>query len=124
MFQSFKTLNEITRAFARALVLLVLGLGFSIATPADDAAALEQLRLAAQKGDVGAQLELGILYEYGFNHPGHETPALAWYTLAAQQGNAQALKRRDALKTRLSAQQVEAAQKLITQLAAAPAPVE
>ena len=55
----------------------------------------------AQRGDVEAQLELGILYEFGYGMANNQIAALAWYTLAAQQGNPKAAARRDILKARM-----------------------
>ena len=58
---------------------------------------LDDIRRAAEAGDTGAQLELGIPFEYGFNYKGNEIPALTWYTLSANQGRAKAAQLRDAL---------------------------
>lgn len=68
----------------------------------------EELLNAAKRGDTAAQLEIAILYEYGFNMPDNEVYALAWYILAAD-GSAKAVAHRDRLMAKLSAQQVERA---------------
>jgi len=89
---------------------LVLPLATSAAAPSQQS--LEALRAQAQQGNVGAQLDMGILYEYGFNFPDNKAPALAWYTLAAEQGNELAAKRRDVLKSRMTAAEIAEAEKL------------
>ncbi len=86
-----------------------------VATPAlatDDPAGLEQLRQAAEAGKIDAQLELGILYEYGFRKPDHLVPALSWYLRAAESGDADAARRRDALMAKLKPAEVEEAKRL------------
>ncbi|MBF0296066.1 MAG: sel1 repeat family protein [Magnetococcales bacterium] len=45
-------------------------------------------RLAAQRGNVTAQTELGAIYYYGFGVPKDPVRALFWYREAAQQGDA------------------------------------
>lgn len=84
-------------------------------TAAAIAAGPEDLRQAAEAGDAEAQIELGVLYEYGFGLPKNEVPALAWYTLAAEQGHAKAAARRDALRARMQPAEAEQAAALVTQ---------
>jgi hypothetical protein len=74
------------------------------------------MRLTAEHGNVDAQLEMGILYEFGFNMPKNNVTALAWYLRAADNGNALAVKRRDVLKTHLTPDEIDAAQKLSREL--------
>jgi hypothetical protein len=71
----------------------------------------DDIRRAAEQGDASQQLELGVLYEYGFGLKQNTVPALAWYILAAEQGNAQALKHRDALQARMKPERVSEAQR-------------
>ncbi len=104
-------MNRVVPAFL--LVVLCLA---PAARAADDPV-LASLRVAAERGEVDAQYELGVLYEFGFHLPDHRVAALAWYTRAAEQGNAAAAKRRDLLKTELSALEIEQAGRLL----AAPA---
>lgn len=88
---------------------------FVLALPAgadEDSRGLEALRAAATRGDVEAQLELGILYEYGFRQPDHLVPALAWYLRAAEAGQGEAAKRRDALTAKLKPAEAEQARRL------------
>ena len=66
----------------------------------------------ARAGDAEAQLEVGILYEFGFYMQDNKVPALAWYILSAAQGNPQATNRRDLLKKELTAGQIAEAERL------------
>lgn len=104
---------------ARPLLLaavLLLGAGTARAD-------LDDIRAAAEAGFVEAQLELGILFHYGFNFPGNEIPALTWYMLAANQGNARATGLRDQLMATMSPQQIEEAIQHVTQFRPSGAPV-
>jgi hypothetical protein len=67
------------------------------------------LMRSAEAGDAAAQLELGILYEYGYGMKGRKVEALAWYLAAADQGNAKAIQRRDKLLRELGSLDVAAA---------------
>lgn len=80
----------------------------------------EDVRQAAQAGDADAQLEMGILYEFGFNMEGNTVPALAWYMLSAKQGNQKAIQRRDLLMSRMSQTEIEQAQQESTRLLQTP----
>ncbi len=102
----------------KAVAVLILGLIAPLLTSAQDLTSLEQMRQAAQKGSADAQLEMGILYEFGYNMPKNDVNALAWYQLAAEQGDPLAIKRRDTLKARMKPDEIEAAQKLSQELAA------
>ena len=84
---------------------------------------LDQIKKAAEQGDVNAQLELGILYEYGFNYQDNQAHALAWYTHAANQGNAKAAGLRDALRAKMTQKEVDAAQTIIGEYKPKAAPV-
>jgi len=104
------------------LLLTVLPAG---AVQVDDASGLERLRKTAESGDTEAMLELGILYEYGFRMPDNKAPALAWYRLAAEAGNAKAGARHGVLKGAMSGKEIEEANKLYAEFAATirkPAP--
>lgn len=95
----------------RAIAMVVLGLCLSGIVHAADPVAPEDVLRDARGGDQEAQVEMGILYEYGFRMKGNRIVALAWYQLAADQGNARAAKYRDRLQSKLSASQVEKARK-------------
>src|SRR3989344_7080160 len=105
-----------------AIVFLILGLAAPLLTGAQDSSSLEQMRQAAVRGSAADQLEMGILYEFGYNMPKNDVTALAWYLLSAGQGNELAIKRRDHLKSRMKPEEVEAAQKLSLELAAQKPP--
>ena len=79
---------------------------------AQDEASLDQLRQAATEGNSEAQLEIGILYEFGYNMPKNDVTALAWYLRAADQGNVLAVARRDQLKSKMKPEEIEAAEKM------------
>ena len=49
--------------------------------------ALHWFRLAANQGDVSAQIEIGGLYEVGLGVPKDYAKAAHWLRLAARQGN-------------------------------------
>lgn len=70
---------------------------------------LDDIRRTAEAGDREAQLELGILFQYGFNYKDNEIPALTWYSLSANQGNPKAVRLRDALKAKMSEKDVQEA---------------
>ncbi|MDH5512388.1 MAG: hypothetical protein OEY27_04155 [Gammaproteobacteria bacterium] len=106
-----------------ATILLILGMLAPLHAGAQDLASLEQMRQAAARGSDAAQLEMGILYEFGYNMPKNDINALAWYQLSADQGNALAAKRRDLLKARMSPEAIEAAQKLSQELVVAGPPM-
>ena len=101
-----------------AIVFLILGL---TATPllagAQDLTSLEQMRQAAVQGSADAQLEMGILYEFGYNMPKNSVTALAWYLRAVEQGSALAARRRDQIMSGMKPEEIEAAQKLLQELA-------
>ncbi len=71
----------------------------------------DELLSAARRGDTAAQLEIAILYEYGFSMPDNEVYALAWYLLAAD-SSAKATKHRDRLIDKLPPAKVEEAKKI------------
>ena len=74
---------------------------------AEEGATLETLRQAATLGNDDAQLELGMLYEFGYNMAKNTVSAHAWYTVAAEHGNTIAAKRRDLLAGRLTPVELE-----------------
>lgn len=76
-------------------------------------ASLDALRQAAERGNVDAEYELGVLYEFGYDFADHKSAAYAWYSRAADRGSALAAKRRDALKAQLSAMEMERAQAML-----------
>ncbi len=110
----------------KAHAFLILSLIIPFIASAQENASLEEMRQAAEKGNAEAQMEVGILYEFGYNMPKNTVSALTWYIRAAEQGNVVAAKRRDQLKAHMTAAEVEEAQKQastpITATAPAPTP--
>lgn len=85
----------------------------SVSLPAaEDPEQLKSLKQAAESGNISAQYELGVLYEFGYRMKTHMIPALAWYMVAADNGDARATKRRDHLVSQLTPDQVEEAKRL------------
>jgi len=93
----------------KRLLILIVSLFLTSAAWAQQSVPMDVLE-AAQRGDQEAQLEMGILYEFGFFMPGHTIPALAWYMRSAEQGNQKAIKRRDLLISRMSQGEIDQAQ--------------
>ena len=88
------------------------------ADPTKDFKGPTDLLNAAKRGDTSAQLDIAILYEYGYNMPDNKVYALAWYILAAD-SSAKAATHRDKLMSELSAKQVERAKSMSKTLAEA-----
>ncbi|MCR4345714.1 MAG: SEL1-like repeat protein [Sulfuricaulis sp.] len=105
-----------------AIVILILGLSAPLLAGAQDSPSLEQMHAAAERGNADAQLEMGILYEFGYNMPKNHATALAWYLRAADQGNVLAAKRRDQIKSGMKPEEIDAAQKLSQEPAAQKSP--
>lgn len=106
-----------------AIAILILGLtAMPLLTGAQDLTSLEQMRQTAAQGSADAQLEMGILYEFGFNMPKNNVTALAWYLRAVEQGNALAARRRDQIMSGMTPEEIEAARKLSQELAAQAPP--
>jgi TPR repeat protein len=102
----------------RAFVLVVFAAATVAFAASDEPPGLAALRAQAEAGNADAQLNLGILYEFGFRLQDHLVPALAWYMRAADEGNADAAKRRDALAARLKPNEVDAARRMAAEFAA------
>ncbi|MHB8535628.1 MAG: tetratricopeptide repeat protein [Sulfuricaulis sp.] len=100
----------------KAVAFLIFCLMAPGVMQAQDLASLEKMRQAAEQGNVDAQLEMGILYEFGYHMPKNDVNALAWYMRAADQGGALAAKRRDLLKAHMKPEEIDAAQKLYSEL--------
>jgi len=100
----------------RAIVFLILSMVVPVMAGAQDLASLEQMRQSAEQGNAEAQLEMGILYEFGYHMPKNNVTALAWYQRSAAQGNALAVKRSDQLKSHMTPDEIDAANKLSKEL--------
>ena len=105
----------------RALFALFCSLLIAVGASAAEGEAMgfSDVERQARGGAVEAQLEVGILYEFCFGMKNNLVPALAWYLLAADQGNPQAIERRDFLLKQLGQDQVAEARKLSQTLLAA-----
>ena len=101
----------------KATALMILSLILPAVAGAQDLVSLEQQRKAAEQGSSDDQVDMGILYEFGFHMPKNAVTALAWYMRAAEQGDAVAIKRRDLLKAQMTPEEVNAAQQLSLELA-------
>ena len=74
--------------------------------------ALREWQASANNGDAKAMLALGRLYMQGLGVPQNYVQAHMWFSLAASRFEAEAVKERDALAARMSAEQVAEAQKM------------
>jgi hypothetical protein len=108
---------------ALALAFLLMGLGRAHADYDDGLrayesgnflAAAEEWYLSGLRGDVASLFRLGQLYEQGLGASQNFVEAHRWYNLAASQGHSEAQEARDALATRLTAEQLAEAQDLAT----------
>ncbi len=86
--------------------------------PQDHVQAAKWFRLAAEQGQPLAQYDLGQRYELGVGVPVDKPEALKWLILAAAQGQADAAARRDALKKKLTRQEVTQANRLVEEFRA------
>lgn len=102
----------------RILLLLLTALFWLPVAHAD----LDDIRRTAEAGDRDAQLQLGILFQFGFNYKDNEIPALTWYSLAANQGHPRAIGLRDALKAKMPEKDVQEAQEQIASFKAKGVP--
>ena len=100
----------------RAIAILILSLVAPVLAGAQDLASPERMRQVAEQGNAEAQLEMGILYEFGYHMPKNSVTALAWYLRSAEQGNALAVKRSDQLKSHMTPDEIDAASKLSKEL--------
>lgn len=91
---------------------------FAVLVPGLACADLEALKQDAMSGKVDSQLELGMLYEFGYRYPDHDVDALAWYAIAADNGNKLAGERRAVIEGRLSPALREAARARANELRA------
>ena len=101
-------------AEAQYYLAVMYGLGLGVAQ--DYAAAVRWYRSAAELGEVRAQSGLGFMYGTGRGVPQDFVQAYAWYNLAAAAADEVARRNRDAIAAQMSANQVEHAQQLSTEL--------
>ena len=77
---------------------------------------IEQLRNAAEQGFDGAQILLAAMYVVGKGVLEDYVEAYAWMILAATQGHEDAVKGKDELRSKMTAEQIAEAQKLAAEL--------
>lgn len=80
--------------------------------PEDGAQALLWYRRAAEQGHIKAQHRLGLMYAMDERIPSDYVRAHKWWSLAAASGRQEARMLRDALKLRMSSEQIAEAEKL------------
>jgi uncharacterized protein len=89
---------------------LIYGTGRGV--PTNYFQALKWSGLAAEKGDALAQYNLGLIYAGGYEVVQQDdVQALTWFILAEKGGNEDGRKSREAFATKMSAEQVERAEK-------------
>lgn len=77
----------------------------------DYAQALKWARAAAEQGSAEAQYTLGGMYELAQGVPKDDVQAHVWYALSASSGDEQAIRKKAALETTMSAEQMEEARR-------------
>ena len=97
------TMTAPTADFGSAMALYQKG---------DYPAALKEFTVLAGHGDADAQLILGDMYAKGQGVPQDNVQAYKWYVISAQNGSQSAPAARDALKSKMSAAEVNNAQQL------------
>lgn len=100
----------------KTLITLIVSLFLAGIAQAQVPAMPEDVLRAAQAGDTEAQVEMGILYEYGYHMKDNRISALAWYMKAAKRGNARATMYRDRLMKKLTPAEVDRARDLAASL--------
>jgi TPR repeat protein len=80
--------------------------------PKDYSEAARLYRLAADQGNVNAQIGTGALYVEGIGVPKDYIQGYFWFTLAAVSGNPAAAKVRDGIEKSMTPAQVAEAQRL------------
>jgi len=79
----------------------------------DDVEAMRWYRMAAEQGYVDAQLNMAEMCSNGMGTPTDYVQAYAWWTLAADQGDDSAVNSRALIVSRMTADQVLAAEQLV-----------
>ena len=97
---------------------LILGIMYAEGkeVPKDNTEAVKWYRKAAEQGLAEAQHRLGLTYVLGQGVPEDYVKAYAWMNLAAAKGNKKASELKDALRRRMTTEQVAKAQELSSEL--------
>ncbi len=74
--------------------------------------AVRWYQLAAKQGDADAQYNLGRMYFLGQGVPQDYTRAHMWFNIAAVSGDKDSVKNRDIAASKMTAQQIEQAQRM------------
>lgn len=113
-FEDAKAAAEKGDRAAQYRLGVMYGLGLGAAQ--DYGEAVRWYLLSARAGDARSQSNLGFMYGTGRGVPQDYIQAFAWYNLAAASGEDTARRSRDAVAGRMSASQIEKAQKLSAEL--------
>ena len=89
-----------------------LGNMYYLGVPKDYQEAAKWFKLAAEQGDASAQFNLGLMYDNVFGVPKDHVLAYKWFNLATAQADELARKKRDDLAKKMTASQIQEAQKL------------
>ena len=79
-----------TNTWLKKIMVALLALGIGQAAWADDIPDFRGTLQAAERGNVKAQNNLGVMYEKGLGVHQDYTQAMQWYRQSAEQGNAKA----------------------------------
>ena len=85
---------------------------FGQGVPQDFKLAIAWYLKAAEHGIAGAQVNLGVMYYQGRGVPQDYSQAYHWLNLAAANGGKDAIKYRDVLAAKMTASQIEEAERL------------
>ena len=113
-FEYFKKSAE--QNYAPAQYKMGLAYAYGQGTEKDPAAAAEWYQKSAMQGYALAQRTLGTLYMGGDGVEQNKPLALAWYDILADGGNVMDIHRRDALKEKLTPDEVDEASELKREL--------
>ena len=113
-FELFKKSAE--QNHAPAQYKLGLAYAYGQGTEKDPAAAAEWYKRSASQGYALAQRTLGTLYMGGDGVEQNKSLALAWYDILADSGNVMDVHRRDSLREKLTADEIDEANKLKQEL--------
>lgn len=79
----------------------------------NDPRAAARLLVEAEQGDVDAMYAMGLIYAEGRGFPQDECQSFMWLTMAADQGDKDALVLRNTVAFQMSSEQFDEAQRLI-----------
>ena len=83
--------------------------------PKDDKEAVTWYRRAAEQGDVFAQNNLGFMYEYGEGVIQNYVIAHMWFNISSLKGHKKSKQNYEIIEQKMSASQIEKAQRLATE---------